>query len=47
MIKREEIKRKVDDLMNQYDKEEIDGDTYMQKMMDLNRSVREENSKKS
>ena len=32
---REEIKEQVDELMRQYDQEEIDGDTYTQKMMEL------------
>ncbi|MBO5623405.1 MAG: hypothetical protein J5959_17450 [Butyrivibrio sp.] len=33
--KRDEIKGKVESLMNQYDKEEIDGPTYIEKMMAL------------
>jgi len=32
---REELKSKIEKLMSEYDKEEIDGDTYFQKMMDL------------
>ena len=33
--RRDEIKSKVDSLMSQYDKEEIDGPTYIKKMMSL------------
>lgn len=32
---REEIKSQVEKLMSKYDKEEIDGPTYIQNMMDL------------
>ena len=32
---RDELKGQIDDLMRQYDEEEIDGSTYMQKMMEL------------
>ncbi len=39
---REEIKEQVDELMRQYDQEEIDGATYAQKMMELNALVRSE-----
>ncbi|WP_197027126.1 hypothetical protein [Butyrivibrio sp. MC2021] len=39
---REEIKGKIEKLMSEYDKEEIDGDTYLRRMMDLTLS----NSKK-
>jgi len=33
-MKRDELKSQIDDLMNQYANEEIDGATYSQKMMD-------------
>ena len=36
---RAEIKEQVDELMRQYSEEEIDGDTYFQKMMELTSSV--------
>lgn len=39
-MKREELKARIDELMRQYHDEEIDGDTYQQKMMDLNAEVR-------
>lgn len=32
---REELKEQIDELMRQYDDEEIDGSTYAQKMMEL------------
>ena len=32
---REELKEQIDELMQQYASEEIDGDTYAQKMMEL------------
>ena len=32
---REELKEQIDELMQQYANEEIDGDTYAQKMMEL------------
>lgn len=35
---RKELKRQVDELMKSYSKEEIDGDTYFKKMMDLSTS---------
>lgn len=35
---REELKSKVDELMQQYSNEEIDGNTYTQKMMELTSS---------
>lgn len=34
-MNREEIKAQVDELMRQYDEEEIDGATYAQQMMEL------------
>ena len=39
---RDEIKSKIDDLMDQYDKEEIDGATYAQQMMDFITSAKGE-----
>lgn len=41
-MKREELKKQIDELMNQYANEEIDGDTYARKMMELTTSVRDE-----
>ena len=41
-MKREELKEQIDELMNQYANEEIDGDTYAQKMMELTTSARDE-----
>lgn len=35
-------KKQIDELMNQYANEEIDGDTYAQKMMELTTSARDE-----
>ena len=35
---RKEIKKDIEKLMKSYDKEEIDGDTYFKKMMDLTTS---------
>ena len=40
-MKREELKEQIDELMKQYADEEIDGDTYAQKMMELTTSARE------
>lgn len=34
-MNRKEIKAQVDELMRQYDNEEIDGDIYAQRMMEL------------
>lgn len=39
---KEEIKEQVDELMRQYADEEIDGDTYMQRMMELTTSAQNE-----
>lgn len=39
---REELKAQIDELMRQYDEEEIDGATYQRKMMELTTSVRGE-----
>ena len=41
-MEREELKEQIDELMNQYADEEIDGATYMQKMMELTTSVQDE-----
>ena len=39
---RDELKSQIEDLMDQYDKEEIDGATYAQQMMDLTTSFQSE-----
>ena len=39
---REELKAQIDELMQQYANEEIDGPTYAQKMMELTTSARGE-----
>lgn len=41
---RDELKEQIDELMRQYADEEIDGDTYFQKMMELTTSARDENN---
>jgi hypothetical protein len=38
---RTELKAKIDELMRQYDDEEIDGATYVQAMMELTASAQE------
>lgn len=38
----EELKEQIDDLMQQYANEEIDGATYAQKMMELTTSAQSE-----
>ncbi|WP_275092269.1 hypothetical protein [Microbacterium sp. K5D] len=40
-MEREELKAKIDELMRQYDAEEIDGATYSQAMMELTSSAKE------
>ena len=40
---RDELKEQIDELMQQYDNEEIDGDTYAQKMMELTTSSKNHN----
>ena len=40
---REELKSQIDELMQQYHDEEIDGATYAQKMMELTASYQDEN----
>ena len=39
---REELKEQIDELMRQYDEEEIDGDTYFQQMMELTTAAQNE-----
>ena len=39
---RDELKEQIDELMQQYANEEIDGATYAQKMMELTTSARDE-----
>lgn len=41
-MKREELKEQIEELMQKYDEEEIDGNTYMQQMMELTTSAQEE-----
>ncbi len=40
-MKREEVKQQIDDLMQQYSNEEIDGETYFQKMMEVTTNARD------
>ena len=40
---REELKEQIDELMQQYANEEIDGDTYALKMMELTTSAQSDN----
>lgn len=40
----EELKGQIGELMRQYADEEIDGDTYAQKMMELTTSTQNENN---
>lgn len=40
---REELKEQIDELMQKYADEEIDGDTYFQKMMELTTSAQSNN----
>lgn len=40
---RDELKAQIDELMRQYADEEIDGETYFRKMMELTTSVKAEN----
>ena len=42
-MNREELKEKIEELMQQYANEEIDGDSYFQKMMELTSAAQEEN----
>lgn len=41
-MNRDELKNQIDELMRQYSDEEIDGDTYAQKMMELTTSFQSE-----
>lgn len=41
---REELKEQIDELMKQYANEEIDGDTYARKMMELTTSAQSNNN---
>lgn len=41
---REELKEQIDELMQQYANEEIDGDTYAQKMLELTTSAQNDNN---
>lgn len=43
-MNREELKKQIDELMRQYADEEIGGDTYAQKMMELTTSTQNENN---
>ena len=43
-MNREELKEQIDELMRLYADEEIDGDTYVQKMMELTTSAQSENN---
>ena len=38
---RDQLKAQIDELMRQYQDEEIDGDTYAQRMMELTASAQE------
>lgn len=40
---RNELKEQIDELMRQYASEEIDGNTYAQRMMELTASAQNEN----
>lgn len=41
---REELKEQIDELMQQYSSEKIDGDTYAQKMMELTTYAQNDNN---
>jgi hypothetical protein len=41
MMDRDELQGKINELMRQYEAEEIDGDTYQQAMMELTTSAQE------
>ncbi|SHN53911.1 hypothetical protein SAMN02745247_01113 [Butyrivibrio hungatei DSM 14810] len=43
--RREKIKSNVEKLMSAYDKEEIDGPTYMKKMMELSSKYKDKKKK--
>ena len=40
---RDELKGQIDELMRQYSDEEIDGESYFSKMMELTQSAQDEN----
>ncbi len=40
-MNREELKQQIEELMRQYENEEIDGATYAQRMMELTSSARD------
>jgi hypothetical protein len=40
---RDELKAQIDELMRQYADEEIDGETYFRKMMELTATAKNEN----
>ena len=42
---REELKSQIENLMSEYDEEEIDGETYFQKMMDLSTSYQKKHKR--
>ena len=42
-MNRDELKEQIDELMRQYADEEINGDTYAQKMMELTASAQKGN----
>ena len=42
-MNRDELKEQIDELMRQYANEEINSDTYAQKMMELTTSAQKEN----
>lgn len=42
-MNRDELKEQIDELMRQYADEEINGDTYAQKMMELTTSAQKGN----
>ena len=46
-MSREELKSQIDELMRQYGDEEIDGNTYSQKMMELTELCRNENQEEN
>jgi hypothetical protein len=38
-MSKDELKKQIDELMRQYDDEEIDGETYAQKVMELTATI--------
>lgn len=42
-MNRDELKKQIDELMRQYDEQEINRDTYEQKMMELTTSAQNKN----